>query len=90
MARAPRPSLASRTLTVLAAGFLAFDGASLIAAGIWLSKPLMVIIGVCLFASSGLVFLYWRRHQRRVQEIDEARRAVVAEARALRDLARGN
>ena len=90
MAGASHGSLASRTLTVLAAAFLAFDGAGLIAAGLWLSKPLMVVIGACLFASSGLVFLYWRRHRRQVQEIAEARRALVAEARALRDLARGN
>ena len=90
MPRARQSSLAIRTITVLTAAFLAFDGASLMLAGFWLSRPLMAIIGACLFASSGLVFLYWRRHQRRVQEIAEARRAIVADARELRDLARGN
>jgi hypothetical protein len=40
--------------------------------------------------SSGFVFLYWRWHGRQLQEIAEARRDIVAEARALRDLARRN
>ena len=83
-------SLASRTLTVLAAAFLAFDGAGLVVAGFWLSRPLLAIIGACLVVSSGFVFLYWRWHGRQLQEIAEARRDIVAEARALRDLARRN
>lgn len=83
-------SLASRTLTILAAAFLAFDGAGLFFAGLWLRRPLMAIIGTCLFGSSALVFVYWRWHRRQVSEIDAARLAVAAEARALRELVQRN
>ena len=89
----PRPaptSLASRTLTVLAAGFLAFDGVGLIAGGIWLGRPLLFIVGACLLGSSGLVFVYWRWHVRQTEGIAAARRAVADDARALRDLVRRN
>lgn len=83
-------SLASRTLTILAAGFLAFDGVGLIAGGIWLGRPLLVIVGACLLGSSGLVFVYWRWHVRQTAGIAADRQAVAADARALRDLVRRN
>jgi hypothetical protein len=89
---APEPgsSLTSRTLTILAAGFLAFDGVALMAAGAWLGRPMLIIVGACLLGSSGLVFVYWRWHARQAGEIAAARRAVADEARALRDLVRRN
>ena len=89
-APARRSSLASRTLTILAAGFLAFDGVGLITGGVWLGRPMLVIVGTCLLASSGLVFVYWRWHVRQADEIAAARRAVADDARALRDLVRRN
>ena len=85
-----RTSLASRTLTILAAGFLAFDGVGLITGGIWLARPLLVIVGACLLGSSGLVFVYWRWHLRQAEGITAARRALAADARALQDLVRRN
>lgn len=85
-----RTSLANRTLSFVAAAFLAFDGAALLVGGLWLRRPTLAVIGAGLFASSGLVLVYWRRHQRQLAEIVEARRAVAADARALRDLIRRN
>jgi hypothetical protein len=85
-----REGLANRTLSFLAAAFLAFDGAALVAGGLWLRRPSLAIIGGALFASSGVVLFYWRRHQRQLAEIVEARRAIAADARALRDLIQRN
>ena len=85
-----RGGFANRTLSFVAAAFLAFDGAALVAAGLWLRRPSLAIIGGALFASSGLVLFYWRRHQRQLAEIVEARRAIAADARALRDLIQRN
>jgi protein-S-isoprenylcysteine O-methyltransferase Ste14 len=90
MSRPARTSLASRTLTILAAAFLAFDGVGLIAGGIWLGRPLLVIVGACLLGSSGLVFVYWRWHLRQTEGISAARRALADDARALQDLVRRN
>ena len=81
---------ASRTLSFIAAAFLAFDGAALVAAGLWLRRPTVTIIGAALFASSGLVLVFWRWHQRQLAEIGAARSELAAEARALQDLIRRN
>jgi protein-S-isoprenylcysteine O-methyltransferase Ste14 len=85
-----RAGLANRTLSFVAAAFLAFDGAALVAGGLWLRRPVLTIIGGALFVSSGLVVVYWRWHQRQLAEIVEARREVAADARALRDLIQRN
>ena len=88
MARSDRAGAANRTLSLVAAAILAFDGAALAAGGLWLRRPMLAIIGGALFLSSGLVLVYWRWHQRQVAEILEARRAMAADARALQDLIR--
>ncbi len=90
MPRGDRAGTANRTLSLLAAAFLAFDGAALAAGGLWLRRPMLAVIGGALFLSSGLVLVYWRWHQRQLAEIVEARRAVAADARALRDLIQRN
>jgi membrane protein implicated in regulation of membrane protease activity len=84
----PVSPLAFRSLTLVAAGFLAFDGAALAGLGIWSGRPAFLVIGVVLFLSSGLVLLVWRRHLRRIDEIDEARRDLRNEAEELRRLLR--
>jgi hypothetical protein len=61
--------LISRTLTFVAAGVLGFDGAALAALGFWSGRIVLALIGVVFFLSSGLVLLYWRWYQRRVEEI---------------------
>ena len=85
----PFSPLAFRSLTLLAAGFLAFDGAALAGLGIWSGRDGFLVAGVVLFLSSGLVLLLWRRHLRRLDEIDEARRDLREEAEELRRLLRG-
>ena len=81
--------LAFRSLTRVAAGFLAFDGAALAGLGIWSGRRAFLVTGAVLFLSAGLVLLFWRRHLRRLEEIDEARRDLRDEAEELRRLLRG-
>jgi membrane protein implicated in regulation of membrane protease activity len=85
----PVSPLAFRSLTLVAASFLAFDGAALAGLGIWSGRRAFLVTGVVLFLSSGLVLLFWRRHLRRLDEIDEARRDLRDEAEKLRRLLRG-
>jgi membrane protein implicated in regulation of membrane protease activity len=85
----PVSPLAFRSLTLVAAGFLALDGAALAGLGIWSGRGAFVVAGVLLFLSSGLVLLFWRRHLRRLDEIGEARQDLRDEAEELRRLLRG-
>ncbi len=85
----PLSPLAFRSLTLVAAGFLAFDGATLLGLGIWSGRRAFLVAGIVLFLSSGLVLLLWRRHLRRLDEIAEARRELRDEAEELRRLLRG-
>jgi hypothetical protein len=78
----------SRTLTLLAAVVLAFDGAALALLGFWSDRWVLVLVGMVFFISSGLVLLYWRWYRRRLAEIAAARRALGDEAREMRDLLR--
>ena len=80
--------LALRWLTLFAAGFLAFDGAALLALGIWSGRTALLVGGSVLFLSSGLVLLVWRQHLRRLDQIAEARRELRDEAEELRRLLR--
>jgi membrane protein implicated in regulation of membrane protease activity len=81
--------LAIRWLTLFAAGFLAFDGAALIALGLWSGRSALLALGIVLFLSSGLVLLVWRRHLGRLDDIAEARRELRDEAEELRRLLKG-
>ena len=85
----PVSPLSFRSLTLVAAGFLAFDGAALAGLGIWSGRRGFLLTGAVLFLSAGLVLLFWRRHLRRLDEIDQARRAFRDEAEELRRLLRG-
>ena len=79
------PTIA-RTLTVVAAAVLAFDGAALAGLGWWSGRLMLGLIGLVCFVSSGLVLLYWRWYQRRLDDIAAARRELGDEARELRRL----
>ncbi|MGH7526427.1 MAG: hypothetical protein ACREMX_06960 [Gemmatimonadales bacterium] len=85
----PLSPAAGRTLTILAAAFLAFDGAALAGLGLWAGRTPLVLAGLVFFLSSGLVLVYWRRQRRRLEEITAARRELGDEARALRKLLGG-
>ncbi len=78
-----------RVLALVAAAFLGFDGAALAAFGFWFRHPVVALIGLCLFVSSGLVLLSLRRQARRLEEIAAARRELRDEVEALRRLLRG-
>jgi membrane protein implicated in regulation of membrane protease activity len=81
-------ALLSRTLTVVAAAVLAFDGAALAVLGFWSGRLELALIGVVFFMSSGLVLLYWRWYRRRVEDITAARQALSEEAREMQRLLR--
>jgi membrane protein implicated in regulation of membrane protease activity len=78
----------ARTLTVVAAAVLAFDGAALAIAGWWSGRLLLALVGVVFFISSGLVLVYWRWYRRRMEDITATRRSLGSEARELQRLLR--
>jgi membrane protein implicated in regulation of membrane protease activity len=78
----------SRTLTVIAAAVLAFDGAALAVLGWWSGRGMLALIGIAFFVSSGLVLLYWQWYRRRLEEIAAARRALSEEAREMQRVLR--
>jgi hypothetical protein len=79
------PAIA-RTLTIVAAAVLAFDGVALAGLGWWSGRLMLGLIGLVCFVSSGLVLLSWRWYQRRLDDIAAARRELADEARELRRL----
>ena len=81
-----RPSSTSRPLTLLAFGFLAIDAILLMLAGLWSDRLVLVILGVVFAVAAGGVLLYWRAHQRQLEEIAKARADLKAEAEAMREL----
>lgn len=74
----------ARTLTVVAAAVLGFDGAALVALGIWSGRLMLVPVGLVFFISAGVVLVYWRWYRRRLDDILVARRALADEAREMR------
>jgi membrane protein implicated in regulation of membrane protease activity len=80
--------VASRLLTIVAAGVLAFDGAALAVLGFWSDRLVLALVGVVFFISSGLVLLYWRWYRRRLADIASARHALGDEAREMQRLLR--
>ena len=79
----------SRTLTLVAAAVLAFDGAALAWLGYLTGRAVLLPVGLVFFVSSGLILLYWRWYRRKLDDILAARRALSEEARALRDSVSG-
>ena len=79
-------SALSRTLTLVAAAVLAFDGAALAGLGYMSGRAVLVLVGLAFFVSSGLILLYWRWYRRRLEDIMAARRELSEEAREMRRL----
>jgi hypothetical protein len=73
----------SRTLTLIAAAVLAFDGAALAVLGYMTRRMVLVPVGLAFLVSSGLILLYWRWYRRRLGDILAARRELSEEARAM-------
>ena len=82
----PDSPLAVRGLTLLAAGFLGFDGMVLVALGVWGRSWTLAAIGLVLFVAAGLVLVYAARQRRRLAEIAAARRELRDETESLRRL----
>jgi hypothetical protein len=80
---------AFRTLTLVAVGFLALDGAALVGVGLWSGRLGLLVGGAGLLLAVGLVLIFWRRHLRRLDEIAAARRELRDEAEAIRRALRG-
>ena len=79
----------SRTLTLVAAAVLAFDGAALAGLGYMTGRAVLVPVGLAFFVASGLILLYWRWYRRKLDDILAVRRALSDEARALRESVSG-
>ena len=58
-----------RTITVLAAGFLALDGALLLLAGIWSGRLDLVLWGSAFAAGAIGVVFYWRHYLRQLRAL---------------------
>jgi hypothetical protein len=80
--------LLTRTLTIVAAAVLAFDGAALAGLGLWTKRLVLVLIGGVVFASSALIVLYWRWYRRRLADIAATRRALGDDVREMQRLLR--
>ena len=76
----------SRTLTAVAIAFLTFDGAALGGLGFLTGRMILVPVGVAFFVAAAVILLYWRAHQRRLQEIAAARGELGEEARDIQSL----
>jgi hypothetical protein len=74
---------ASRTLTIVAAGVLAFDGSALLGLGVWSGRMILVLVGLVFFLSALLALLSWHWYRRRLADIAAARRALGEEAREM-------
>ena len=73
----------ARSLTIFAAGFLLLDAILLVLAGIWSSRPGLIVWGVIFAAGSVGVVLLWRRYLVQLDELDEARSALRQEVQRL-------
>jgi prepilin signal peptidase PulO-like enzyme (type II secretory pathway) len=79
----------ARTITVLAAGLLALDAVLLGLAGLWSARLGLLVWGALFGAGAIGVLVLRRRYVKRLEELDDARRALRGElgdlAKTLRD-----
>lgn len=80
----------ARTLTVLAAAVLAFDGTALAGLGIWTDRLVLIPVGAVFFIAAGVVLLSWRWYRRRLEDIAGTRRSLAEDAREMRRVLREN
>jgi membrane protein implicated in regulation of membrane protease activity len=86
----PPPVLASRrrkrNMTTFAVGLLLLDGALLLMAAVWTRNWMLGALGTMFVILAGAVIVYWRRYRQALEEVDQAREALKAEALELRRL----
>jgi hypothetical protein len=80
--------LVSRTLTLVAIGFLTFDGLALAGLGLMSGRNMLIAIGLVFFISAGLVLLYWQWHRRRLLDIASERGPLSDDVREMQHLLR--
>jgi hypothetical protein len=78
----------SRTLTLVAIGFLTFDGSALAGIGLMSGRTMLVAMGLVFFVSAALVLLYWRWHRGRLLDIAAERGALSEDVREMQRLLR--
>jgi len=78
----------SRTLALVAIGFLTFDGAALAGIGLMSGRTMLISMGLVFFVSAGLVLLSWRWHRRRLRDIASERGALSEDIREMQRLLR--
>lgn len=76
----------SRTLTTLAVGFLLLDAGLLVWGGVWLGSAIAIVVGAVFAAIAVALVFWWRRYRRLVEEVEQYRREMKAEAKSIRDL----
>ncbi len=79
MSQAPR----TRVLVVAAVSVLILDAVLLLGAGYWMQRSALLIAGAVSAILAVAVLVSWRRHLRRLEEIDSARADLAAQAREL-------
>jgi precorrin-6B methylase 1 len=84
MSRAPR----TRVLLVVAVGVLLLDAALLISAGVWTDRMGLVSGGAISAIIAAVLLFSWRRHLRRLDDIDAARLDLKNEVKELGKITR--
>jgi uncharacterized membrane protein YiaA len=73
----------SRTVTIVAATVLGFDGAALVGLGLWSGRMMLALVGAVFFVCALVVLFSWRWYRRRLADIAAARRALGEDAREM-------
>lgn len=77
-----------RPLVTFAVGFLLLDATLLGWVGLELKRPGLLWGGIVCAAAAGAVVVVWRRYRQTLQELDERRREMNADAESIRQLLR--
>lgn len=81
-------STPGRPMAVLAVGFLLLDAMLLVWFGLELKRPALFWGGVVCFVAAVAVVVVWRRYRRTLEDLDERRLEMKAEAESLRQILR--
>ena len=84
MSRAPR----TRVMLVVAVGVLLLDAVLLVSAGVWADRMGLVAAGAAAALVAGVLLFSWRRHLRRLADVDAARNDLKNEVKELGRLTR--